>query len=202
MKIYLMNVSGIDPSDEKWYKYLSEKRIKKVKRLRKESRKAQSIGAELLLRYAVNQITGENGLVKWDTDENGKPYLTEHADIYVNLSHSGDYAVCVLHSSPVGIDIQRVGKCDMGIAKRFFTAEETEYIEASADRESAFFEIWTKKESFTKAVGKGIAMNMKEFSVLENEIVYEGERYILKKCLPKKDGYKISVCYLLPSEPS
>ncbi len=199
MKIYLMNVRGIDPSDEKWYKYLSEKRKEKVKKLRKEIQKAQSIGAELLLRYAVNQFTGRRETVKWDTDENGKPYLTEHKDIYVNLSHSGDYAVCAAHSAPVGVDIQRVGECDMGVAKRFFSPDEQEYIEASADPGSAFFDVWARKESFAKAVGKGIAMNIKDFSVLRNEIVYDGKRYIFKECYPQKDGYKMSVCYLSSS---
>ena len=71
MKVYAMNVSGINPDDKKWYKYLSDKRIEKVERLKKTKQKAQSIGAELLLRHAIGQITGDVSNVKWDTDENG-----------------------------------------------------------------------------------------------------------------------------------
>ena len=46
MKVYAMNVSGINPDDKKWYKYLSDKRIEKVERLKKTKQKSQSIGAE------------------------------------------------------------------------------------------------------------------------------------------------------------
>ncbi|MCH5210770.1 MAG: 4'-phosphopantetheinyl transferase superfamily protein [Oscillospiraceae bacterium] len=197
MKIYSMNVSRIDPADKKWYKYLSQKRIEKVERLKKESHKAQSIGAELLLRHALRGMTGESGIVEWDTDENGKPYLKNHRDIYVNLSHSGDYAVCAVHSAPVGIDIELCRECDMKIAKRFFSPEEAQFIETASDTNNAFFEVWTRKESFTKVTGRGIAMHMNTFSVLDNEIIYDGKRYIFKNCSPQPEGYKMSVCYLL-----
>ena len=49
MKVYYMNVKSINADDEKWFKYLSQKRIEKVNRLKKTNKKAQSIGAELLL---------------------------------------------------------------------------------------------------------------------------------------------------------
>ena len=54
MKVYYMNVKSINADDEKWFKYLSQKRIEKVNRLKKTNKKSQSIGAELLLNYAVN----------------------------------------------------------------------------------------------------------------------------------------------------
>ena len=50
MKVYYMNVKSINADDEKWFKYLSQKRIEKVNRLKKTNKKSQSIGAELLLK--------------------------------------------------------------------------------------------------------------------------------------------------------
>lgn len=196
MKVYAMNVSGINPDDKKWYKYLSDKRIEKVERLKKTKQKAQSIGAELLLRHAVGQITGNISNVKWDTDENGKLYLTECDGIYVNLSHSGDYAVCAVSDVPVGADIQHCRECDMKMANRFFTAEEAEFINKSTDKNSAFFEIWTKKESFVKAIGKGLAIPLNSFSVLADKIEYGGDVYRFKEYAISKSGYKLFVCYL------
>ena len=151
MKVYYMNVKSINADDEKWFKYLSQKRIEKVNRLKKTNKKSQSIGAELLLNYAVNGDIKKT--VKWDTENGGKLYLTQNKDLYVNLSHSGGYAVCAVHNKDVGIDIQHLRECDMNLAKRFFTVEETEYINCSADKNNAFFEVWTKKESFVKAIG-------------------------------------------------
>ena len=196
MKVYAMNISGINPDDRKWYKYLSEKRIAKVERLKKTKQKAQSIGAELLLRHAIGQITGEVSNVKWDTDENGKLYLTEYDGIYVNLSHSGDYAVCVVSDVPVGVDIQHCRECDMKMAKRFFTVKEAEFIRNSTDKNSTFFEIWTKKESFVKAVGKGLAIPLGSFSVLSDSVEYDGALYRFKEYSVSQSGYKMFVCYL------
>ncbi len=197
MKVYSMNIQSIDGEDKKWYKYLSEKRIEKVERLKKDKKKSQSIGAELLLGYAVKQETGAKMPVKWDTDENGKLYLTDFDGLYVNLSHSNNYAVCAVHDKPIGVDIQYKKECDMKMANRFFADDEVDFINNSTDKDSAFFEIWTKKESFVKAIGKGITMPLSSFSVLDDKIEYNGAVYCFKEYKVKQDGYKMFVCYSL-----
>lgn len=194
MKVYAMKVSGIVPDDKKWYKYLSDKRIEKVERLKKQHNKAQSIGVELLLNFAVKGDIKKR--VAWDTDENGKLYLTEDAGLYVNLSHSDNYAICAVHDRPIGVDIQRCGRYNINTAKRFFTAEETEYISGSQDTDGAFFEIWTKKESFVKAVGGGLSIPLNSFSVLSESVCYNGQNYVFKPYKVKEAGYKLYVCYL------
>lgn len=197
MKVYSMNILSVNGEDTKWYKYLSEKRIEKVERLKNDKKKSQSIGAELLLGYAVKHETGAKIPVKWDTDENGKLYLTEFDGLYVNLSHSEDYAVCAIHDKPIGVDIQYKKECDMKIASRFFTAQEAEYINTGTDKCDAFFEIWTKKESFVKAIGKGITIPLNSFSVLGDKVEYDGAVYCFKEYKVKADGYKMFVCYSL-----
>ncbi len=192
-----MNVSSIDGHDKKWYKYLSEKRIKKVERLKRDIKKAQSIGAELLLNYAIKQELDTLTPVQWDTDKNGKLYLTEHDNIYVNLSHSKDYAVCAIHDKNVGVDIQHKTEYDMKLAERYFCDEEIKYVNNHTDRQTGFFEIWTKKESFLKAVGKGIRVPLKSFSVLGDEIEYNSQIYRFKKYKIKDNNYDLSVCFLV-----
>lgn len=193
MKVYAMNVPAINPDDGKWYKYLSKKRIEKVDRLKKNEKKAQSIGVELLLNYAVNNDVKLS--VNWDTDSNGKPYLID-SDMYVSLSHSGDYAVCAVHDKPIGIDIQQISECDMKLAERFFTAEEADMINKAENREAAFFEIWTKKESLVKVVGGGLGIPLNSFSVLDNSVEYNGKLYRFKEYTVKSPNYKFFSCFL------
>ncbi len=195
MKIYYMNISGINPDDEKWQKYLSQKRRDKVRVIKKRENKAQSIGGELLLNFAVN---GDIHLPSaWDTDSDGKLYLTEKIGTYVNLSHSGEYAVCAVHDKKIGVDIQLCRECDMKTAQRFFTSEEYDFINGSFNPNAAFFEIWTRKESFVKALGKGLSLGMNTFSVLSDTIEHDGKTYRFKSYKPPKEGYKLSVCYEL-----
>ena len=195
MKIYSMNVTAIDPNDEKWYKYLSPRRIEKVNRLKPTDKKAQSIGVELLLRRAVNEITGEDKNAEWDTDHNGKLYLINHPKIHVNLSHSGDYAVCAVHDAPVGVDIQKMGEYDERIVNRFFTLDEAEYIKSAADKKSAFYIVWTRKESFLKATGKGLTVPLNSVSVLDDTVIYEGMSYTFKEYCIGGEDYKCFACF-------
>ena len=192
MRVYILNVSKINPSDEKWYPLLSPKRREKVTRLKPKEKKAQSIGVELLLRNAVMDETGKNEMVMWDTDENGKLYLTKHPEIHVNLSHSGDYAVCAISTKPVGIDIQHCAPYD-GMINRFLHADEIKYIETSADEASAFYEVWTKKESLFKACGKGISAGLNTVSVLTDTVSYDGKKYPFRE-YTLLDDYKFFVC--------
>lgn len=195
MKVYTMNIRGINPNDRKWYKYLSENRIEKVNRLKQKEKKAQSIGAELLLNYAVNGDIKTT--VKWDTDENGKLYLTEHKDKYVNLSHSKDYAVCAVHDKPIGIDIQYCRECDMRIAERFFTGAEADIIRRAPVPQKTFFEMWTKKESLVKAVGCALTVPLSSFSVIGSTAEYDGKIYRFKEYSVRESGYKLYSCFLV-----
>ena len=193
MRVYILNVSSIDPADKKWYPLLSPRRAEKVNRLIPTQKKAQSIGVELLLRNAVKDETGEGGIVNWDTDQNGKLYLTEHPEIHVNLSHSGSYAVCVISDKPVGIDIQHCKPYD-GMITHFLHPDEIAYIENNEDPATAFYEVWTKKESLFKACGKGITAGLDTVSVLSGTVLYDGKRYAFRE-YTLFDDYKLFVCF-------
>lgn len=190
VKVYAMNISGLDVSDESLLLQMSGKRLEKLNRLKPVNSKKQSAGAELLLKHALNS----NAPVEWETDENGKLYVKD-CEFYVNLSHSGDYAVCAVSDSEVGVDIERVKKADIALAKRFFTSEEHDYIKNSASIDDAFFEMWVKKESFVKAAGKGLAIPLSSFSVLGETVEYEGRTYCFKRYRIKDKSYKLCVCF-------
>jgi 4'-phosphopantetheinyl transferase len=83
-------------------------------------------------------------------------------EVRFNLSHSGGLAVVAVTSDhEVGIDVERV-RPDfpaLSVADRFFSADERIALRAVDDRQRAcaFFELWTRKEAYLKAVGVGIA---------------------------------------------
>lgn len=84
---------------------------------------------------------------------NGKPvYKTSH--IHFNLSHAGNYVVCVVSDKDVGIDIEGRRKNALKVARRFFTQTECDWIGDDAAR---FVRVWTLKEAYAKLTGEGIA---------------------------------------------
>ncbi|MGH8890811.1 MAG: 4'-phosphopantetheinyl transferase family protein, partial [Acidothermaceae bacterium] len=83
-----------------------------------------------------------------------------------NVSHSGDWVVCaVSDSQPVGVDVERVRAPNLRVARRYFHPRELDRLLKQPEHEKAgtFFEIWTAKESFLKAVGIGISVALNSF---------------------------------------
>lgn len=106
----------------------------------------------------------------FENDDHGKPHLKDFPNVHFNLSHSGDYAVIGIADAPIGVDIERVkSEPDvMALAERFFARDEIGYIqgqEGEAQR-LAFFRIWTLKEAYVKAIGKGLGYGLDTFSVI------------------------------------
>lgn len=73
--------------------------------------------------------------------------------VHFNLSHAGDYAAAVFDEGEVGIDVEQVRRVNVNVMRRQFTAEENAYLLSEPD---AFLRLWTRKESYCKAVGEGL----------------------------------------------
>lgn len=65
--------------------------------------------------------------------------------------------VCVVHDDTVGVDIESIGPFDLRLAKELFTEEEYQEVLVNEDSLAAFYDIWTLKESYIKAVGQGLS---------------------------------------------
>lgn len=122
---------------------------------------------DLLARYAIcNRFNIKSSQLKFGRNEYGKPILTEHKDIHFNLSHAGDWVVCAADNAPVGIDVEVIQPINFDIAKRFFTKAEYNDLmgQDEKNRLHYFYTLWTLKESYIKAVGKGLSIPLNCFS--------------------------------------
>lgn len=170
LRVYYASILGLPDSGEGMP--LSEYRKNKLNRLRTEQGRKQSIGAELLLIRALLELDRDFELpLRIEADTFGKPHLSDSAPFF-NLSHSGDFVACALADVPLGLDLQKKSPYREKMVSRFFSADEKCQILSAEDADDAFTEIWTKKESYLKAVGCGIRVPLNSFSSL---------------CLP--DGY-------------
>ncbi len=103
----------------------------------------------------------------------GKPRL-RGAELFFNVSHSQDRALYALaRGRELGVDIEALRE-DLdheAIATRFFSTSEREALRlvTAAERASAFFSIWTRKEAFVKLLGGGLAIALDSFDVSLDE---------------------------------
>ena len=148
-----------------YYQTLPEYRKKKIDKLKPEGERCRSLGAGLLLKRACEDagIPGEDGHLS--LGEYGKPSFAACPEIHFSLSHSGEYAVCVMAPCETGCDIETVKPFREAVAKRVFTGEEYLWLsgEKKAGRgDEAFCRLWTLKESFLKVTGKGFSFPVQE----------------------------------------
>ena len=124
--------------------------------------------AELLLNRSLEQCTNVQTPVQYHRNEHGKPYLTDTSEIYVNWSHSGDYVLCAVSDSEVGIDLQKMDR-EPGnnlVRKALTLQEQKAYEQMAPERQKKrFYEYWSVKESFLKALGTGFYTSLARFQV-------------------------------------
>ncbi len=154
----------------------------------KNNEKYRSLAAGLLLSCCMKEYGLDHKKCTLKYGENGKPYI-ENSDFHFNLSHSGDYAVIVYGDRECGIDIQCRKAGVNRVANRYFTEKEIEYI---AKNEDAFFDIWACKESYLKAIGKGLTKRLDSFECVPvGGVALVGE-YKIK--VQRFEGYSVAVC--------
>lgn len=108
--------------------------------------------------------------IVYEYTAHNKPILINDHPIQFNLSHSHDQAIiAITKNHPIGVDIEYIQtkKILTALAKRFFSAKEyDEYKNLPASQKTlGFYNCWTRKEAFVKALGIGITCPLKSFSV-------------------------------------
>lgn len=176
LKVYWANSSFV--TDEA-APILSEYRKEKLKKLKQETARKNTICAELLLIRALREEHDAGQLpLKIETDKYGKPCLSDGAYCF-NVSHSSCYAACALSDHPIGLDLQLLTSCSESLVKRFFSSCEQSEILRSVNPDEAFTRLWCRKESFLKAIGLGLRLKLDSFSVAGDSpaVSYRGETY-------------------------
>jgi len=162
----------------------------------------RSLIGELLVRYMINEKYGmDPANIKIKYSDKGKPFLINREDIHFNISHSGKWVVAAISPTPVGIDVEKIKTAKIKIAKRFFTDEEyNDLMEKSVtDQPGYFFELWTCKESYLKALGKGLTKSLRSFSIRNvdskmNVISKKDPENVNFKQYDIDKNYKLAVC--------
>jgi 4'-phosphopantetheinyl transferase len=111
--------------------------------------------------------------LKFTYGQYGKPSISgeqNDRNLNFNLSHSNELALYALtNGRAVGIDIEylRGDFATLDIAQHFFAREEVKALESlpQDQRVKAFFNCWSRKESYIKAIGMGVSFPLDRFAV-------------------------------------
>ncbi len=206
MKIYALNIGkNISPSlFNKFISFVSIERREKINKFMRKEDADRSLVADILVRHAlIENMKIKNEDISFDYNTYGKPYFAHNPPIYFNLSHSGNWVVCAISEHEVGIDVEKIVEIDLDIAKSFFAKKEySDLMEKDASKKKEYFYVlWTLKESYIKARGRGLSLDLRSFSISvnDNNIILEAQNdcgnYSFKQYSIDKN-YKLSVCTL------
>lgn len=186
-------------ADEKAYfrllNFISKEKCIRISKYRRMEDSQRSLFADLLARYMISEaLKFEMDKVIFTYNKFGKPQLDKIDSLYFNISHSERILIVATAPVPVGMDIEKVNDINLDIAKHNFTARECQYIFSETDKVlQRFYEIWTRKESFLKAVGTGLHTPLNSFQVCNDNIDYNGQPYFINslQCI---EDYAAAVC--------
>ncbi|MBI5119492.1 MAG: 4'-phosphopantetheinyl transferase superfamily protein [Rhodospirillales bacterium] len=130
------------------------------------------IAAHALGRVLLSSVAGGDPRSwRFTIHDHGKPELVSPSGgprWRLNLSHTRGLAAAALTPEfDIGVDaecLKRTPNC-AALSRRFFAPEEAEFLKSvPADRElETFLAFWTLKESYVKAIGKGLAQPLDSF---------------------------------------
>ena len=127
------------------------------------------LAAHWLKRLALTRAVPIRDPMSWRFGHgfHGKPHVLGNDDIHFNLSHCHGLVACaVRHGAPVGLDVEFTGnKAPPEIVEHYFSEREANWWRAqrNADKDRAFFGLWTAKEAFIKATGRGLSQQFPTF---------------------------------------
>lgn len=193
LKVFYTRVSDFPMESEGLA--LSEYRLRKLSKLIVPIKRQQGIVTEMLLAHALKTVFPDIRLpLRIDVSELGKPVLADKL-LHFSLSHSGDFAACVLSDREVGIDIETKAVYKSDLAERFFNAEDKIMIDSSINKDEMFSYLWTAKESALKYIGTGLARSLSDIIVMSGDkLCVAPENIILSVYHFYKDGVHLSVC--------
>ncbi|NLB21604.1 MAG: 4'-phosphopantetheinyl transferase superfamily protein [Clostridium sp.] len=119
--------------------------------------------SKLLLAYGLWK---EAGIISPKIIRNsfGKPMIKDHSTLFISSTHSESSSALMISNRRVGIDLERIRPYREVAAKRVLNSEELENLSKKQDRDVGFFQLFTLKESYIKALGCGFAYPVKKLS--------------------------------------
>ena len=147
---------------------ISEQRREQALKFKHELGKRLCVLAYQLLKRGLAEVYGIRENPVFEYNEHGKPMIVGHPEIFFNLSHCKEAAICVVSDQPVGVDVESVRSFNESLVRYTMNEAEVKGIESAEDQAVAFIRLWTMKESALKLIGTGISNELKQVLQQEN----------------------------------
>lgn len=172
--VWLAKPEGMDdPAALQHYlALLGPEERERLQRLRREHSRREFLVAHALARVTLSRYAPVPPEAwSFRSGEHGRPEIAgpaESGGLRFNLSHTRGVVACaVIRELDIGVDVENAARRvrHHDLAERFFGEAEIEALRAVAPekRKGRFLEVWTLKEAYLKAGGRGISIPLRSF---------------------------------------
>ena len=156
--------------DKKWHSFfqqMPEDIKERIRRYRKEENKYQLLIGRLLLKGGIHQL-GFHNFDLQDIYYNEYNCPLWNSEINFNIAHSQNIVACTFSkTAAIGLDVEKIRKINLNDFAYILNDLDQQNIKKSQKVYSAFFKIWTIKEAVTKAIGKGLAIDVQQIYIFK-----------------------------------
>lgn len=168
--VWLLNLAQPEEVRARLWTLLSADEKERAQRFHFDvHRHRYGVGRGVLRLLLGNYLKVPPQTIEFAYGEQDKPFLS-HSELEFNVSHAEDVALLAFSwGRAVGVDVEAVRPLSdaENVARISFSQQElAEYTAVSeAQKPQAFFNCWTRKEAFIKAVGTGLSYPLDSFDV-------------------------------------
>lgn len=151
---------------------LSDEERARHRRLMRAEDRDLFLSARVLVRRTLSRYCGI-APAEWTFQRNqyGRPEISNRdapGGLRFNLSHTQQMAALMVHDdADGGVDVERLGRVASlpSVSRTAFASIEQEQLAAlpDAQQQARFHRLWTLKEAFIKATGRGLSLPLKDF---------------------------------------
>lgn len=206
VKIYIFELaSPIGDKDKSFF--LSELDSSEIKILPNRGGKdfeLSLIGQILAKKIVSNETLTSRKKILIGKTKLGKPIIKKPVNLNfdISISHSGNYLVVgICDRGKIGVDIELLKDIDFRVFRNCLSVSEEMYINSGKEITQEienFYEIWTRKEAYSKALGTGLQkpLPITQFypgNIKPRAVIKHGNQQYHLRTL-KKDKFVLSVC--------
>lgn len=168
--VYFAEVKELDQKELK--QYISHKEAERAALFQSEKDKNTYICCHALLRLVISgKLNILPDSISFMKEKGNKPFIKDYP-LHFNISHTSEAFAFVISDKSAGIDLEniqrRIGTATFMNAS--FNPAERRFITAcTGETKERLFLLWTRKEALLKALGTGIASDLRGIKVSEKK---------------------------------
>jgi 4'-phosphopantetheinyl transferase len=168
-----------NPVFEFYLQQLPHRFQENILKYRKWQDRQRGLFGKLLLKHALASLElTKYSLHNLRITALDRPYFDDSIDF--NISHSGNFIICAINTDGrIGVDVEEVKDVPLQDFLDNFSENEWCHILNSSNKLYSFYNYWTKKEAFLKAIGMGLNVPLNKIEVVSNKIVWNNSNWYL-----------------------